>query len=124
MIDLDKIDRLMQEAEYIVVDTETNGLLPFCGDRVIGVALYFPHADEAVYWPVRHGQKDDVDMGYKLNFPISSLDFLKKYFEDDSKVFIYHNAKFDINFMHQEGFPVPVNMRDTLIASHLMNENY
>lgn len=150
----DKIDRLMQEAEHIVVDTETNGLLPFCGDRMIGLALYFPHADETFYLPVRHGREDDVvpilerepktweieedgeikehysligdqvdiDMGYD-NFPLSSLSFLEKYFADNSKIFIYHNSKFDITFMNQDDFPVPLNMRDTLIASHLMNEN-
>ena len=123
MIDLDRIDRLMQEAEYIVVDTETNGLLPFCGDRLIGIALYFPHVDEAFYLPVRHGIKEGVDyIEYSQYYP-HELDFLKKYFENDSKIFIYHNAKFDINFMYQDGFPVPINMFDTLIASHLMNEN-
>ena len=124
---LNQVAYNFQNATDIVVDTETNGLLPFSGDRVIGIALYFPHSDESFYLPYRHGIKtypdiDNVDMGYEQYVP-ADMEFMWKYFADPDKTFFYHNAQFDIGMMYQDGFPVPQRIYDTMIAAHLMNEN-
>ena len=38
----------------LVVDTETNGLRPYHGDRVVGVAVYAPEVNTAYYFPIRY----------------------------------------------------------------------
>jgi DNA polymerase-1 len=42
---------------------------------------------------------------------------------DDEQTVIFHNAKFDIRVLRRAGLPVPEKFEDTLIASHLLDEN-
>jgi DNA polymerase I-like protein with 3'-5' exonuclease and polymerase domains len=42
---------------------------------------------------------------------------------DDGQTVVFHNAKFDFGVLHRAGLPVPKKFEDTLIASHLLDEN-
>jgi DNA polymerase I-like protein with 3'-5' exonuclease and polymerase domains len=42
---------------------------------------------------------------------------------DDEQTVVFHNAKFDFGVLHRAGLPVPKKFEDTLIASHLLDEN-
>jgi DNA polymerase-1 len=42
---------------------------------------------------------------------------------DDEQTVVLHNAKFDFGVLHRAGLPVPKKFEDTLIASHLLDEN-
>jgi DNA polymerase-1 len=50
----------------------------------------------------------------------NSWDFMMP--ESDQTV-IFHNAKFDFGVLRRAGLPVPKKFEDTLIASHLLDEN-
>ena len=64
--------------------------------------------------------KSEDDFGY---------DLLKKYKKKDLKELlaaqevIFHNAKFDIHFLRNAGYPIPETIHDTLVMAHLLNEN-
>jgi DNA polymerase-1 len=42
---------------------------------------------------------------------------------DDGQTVVLHNAKFDFGVLLRAGLPLPKKFEDTLIASHLLNEN-
>jgi DNA polymerase I-like protein with 3'-5' exonuclease and polymerase domains len=42
---------------------------------------------------------------------------------DDEQTVVFHNAKFDFGVLQRAGLPVPEKFEDTLIASHLLDEN-
>ncbi len=42
---------------------------------------------------------------------------------DTEQTVVFHNAKFDFGVLHRSGLPVPEKFEDTLIASHLLDEN-
>src|SRR5687768_7727124 len=44
----------IRKAETVVVDIESNGLQPYSGNRIIGVAVHIPFG-ESYYFPFRHG---------------------------------------------------------------------
>jgi DNA polymerase-1 len=113
-------DRMMRElselapGEPIVVDTETDGLRAWNGNRVVGIALHglYGQAD-AYYVPFRHAEGQ--------NLPESYLEPLRTFFRGREQVF--HNAIFDIAMLYQDGFDIPHKLQDTIAAAHLCNEN-
>lgn len=47
--------QMIRTTDIIVADTETNGLHPWGGSRMIGLSLYLPEYDKNIYLPFRHG---------------------------------------------------------------------
>lgn len=105
---------LLESADQVAVDTETNGLRPYHGDRVWGISLYFPKADVSYYIPVRYLEGGNI-----------SEHQYKRLAESVAKVptLIMFNAKFDMHMLEQDGFTFPNPVEDVLIAAHLLNEN-
>lgn len=47
--------KAISEAEYLAVDTETNGLSPHGENVLIGISVYIPATGDGFYFPFRHG---------------------------------------------------------------------
>jgi DNA polymerase-1 len=91
----------------IALDTETE---PF--DKKLGIT---PRNAKMIGMSLSYdGQKADYETDKE------SWAFLMP---DDEQTVIFHNAKFDFGVLHRAGLPVPKKFEDTLIASHLLDEN-
>lgn len=116
LVTIDKYETALlhlKNKNYLVVDTETTGLHPFNGDKICGIAIS-DIDNHTFYFPFRHEQ------GY--NLPENLITPLINILEETEKT-LYHNAKFDIHMLMQEGMLLPKQIEDTLLASHLLNEN-
>ncbi len=112
---LDYVETLLLDApDYVVVDTETNGLNAFNGDQIVGLALYFPHTDEGFYIPIRH-----EDTSYpQYQGSITHLNLSRP-----DITYVGFNYKFDLHFLYTEGFGDPETIEDVMLAAQLANEN-
>jgi DNA polymerase I-like protein with 3'-5' exonuclease and polymerase domains len=108
----------------VALDTETTGLRPYHGDRLVGISV----GAEGVNWylPFRHQEGPNLPRHYLdwiidwLNYDIGHL-----------TQWIGHNSKFDLHMLMKEGYHLPQHypmereccILDTLIGAHLVNEN-
>lgn len=107
----------LSKSQDVVVDTETSGLAMFSKEgpaRMCGIAI----GDAAVaghdyYFSFRHGEGP--------NLKIELLDYLRQYLEH--KTWLGHNISFDSKILHCDGFSLPSQCQDSMIAAHLVNEN-
>ena len=147
---MDKVIELFKTQQTVVVDIETNGLTPYHGSKIVGLVFYFPDVDESYYLPFRHGigmiedysgyeklgnrtnEKkqmyarmiyDKANISYSNNLSLSELDRIKEVWMLPEN-HIFHNAKFDLHFLLQEGFELPRNIQDTMVALHLVFEDW
>lgn len=144
--DFDKFMHDYRERSVLVVDTETNGLHPFQGDRLIGISVYFPEANTTYYLPFRHGvgKIDVCDDADELrwstnarkaanmkwfwerfthdydNLPLEWLDEIKATWAE--KHLIMYNALFDMAVFHVDGFPEPASFEDVMIGVSLVDQ--
>jgi DNA polymerase I-like protein with 3'-5' exonuclease and polymerase domains len=105
------------KAEDIVVDCETSGLEPWHEDRLCGVGVCLPdystyyaafrHLPDVGNTPLFVGMDDYSD---PANLPLSYLPQLMKAISE-VPCLTNHNVKFDIAFMHQDGFDTPETQR-------------
>lgn len=112
--DLKRVTALAKEEKVIAVDTETTGVDVY-RDKLVGVSLTLPIANEHFYIPIRHiegGQVAIKDAIIELK-KILSLPCDK----------VLHNAIFDLHILKGEGIDVNGNIYDTMIMMHLLNEN-
>lgn len=107
---------LKRLAKYkiLVVDTETTGLAPFNGDRVIGISIKGYGKRKSYYFPFRHEEGK--------NLPLYILDYFADLLSDEEKLYIGFNYKFDMLSLLQDGIPLPAQIEDVQCAAHLMNE--
>lgn len=105
----------LRAAAYLVVDLETQGVRPFSGQRLCGIAIWTPQDDCSYYFSFRHAEGN--------NLPLEVLPELLNIIW--SKPSIGWNYKFDVLFLLQEQVftEPPVDMRDVMTAAFLMNEN-
>ena len=113
--ELVQLVKQMIESPVIVLDTETTGLNPYLGDRLIGISILIPSTEATYYLPFRH------NIG--PNLPIHCLKKLAPCFADPSKVMIGFNIKFDVHILEADGLPVFNRTVDVMLGSHLNNEN-
>lgn len=121
--------RSLEDAPVLAVDLETTGLYPFHGDKILGVAIS-PDSHTGYYFPVGHTRPErpaQSPLGYTPppepepeNVP---LDALRPLLSDPERVYIGHNIKFDLKFLHLAGIPLPKRIVDTRVAGSLNNEN-
>lgn len=97
--------------DNLVIDTETNGLGVWTGDRIVGVAV--KAGGEGYYFPFRHGAGPNLS-GERLSQLVKAL---------RGKRLRGFHLRFDLEMLHNEGLPMPPQIEDTLIAAILMNEN-
>lgn len=110
----DLLVKLEQEQE-ISLDTETTGLKH--QDRIVGISMTLPIADQHYYIPVRHL---NIDQQLPANVVLPAL---KAFLEDATKGKILHNAKFDSHMFYKEGIDLKGITMDTMLAMHVLNEN-
>lgn len=138
---LDALDK----STIVVADTETNGLEPFNGSRMIGLALYFPELAESYYLPFRHGV-GEIEVGnlegatwatkakkadnlrwywqqFKPDYGNLPLEYIKPIADRwVSKRVIMYNALFDLAVLHVDGFPMPDSIEDAMIGVSLIED--
>ena len=101
--------------QEVAIDVETDGLNPF-QNKIIGVSL----ADSivrAAYIPLRHSYLG-LDPSDQIP-PEQAFEVLRKGLA--GKTLVGHNLKFDLAFLNAEGFPIPENFFDTMLAVYVLN---
>jgi len=74
------------------------------------------------YFPFRHQHNPDL-FNESHNLPLEYIKKLKVAFEREDVVLIYHNAKFDMAVLAREGIHPKGKFYDTMIMSHMADEN-
>lgn len=90
----------LNKQTIVGVDTETFGFDPYTRDL----------------FTVQIGNKERQ---YCIDISTISLDFFKDFFEDKNRLFIFHNAKFDLRFFLHKRFVIP-NIYDTFLAEKVI----
>ena len=96
------------------IDTETDGLRPYHGNRIWGISLYNAFLDKSWYVPIR----------YLNEWNISQQAYERLlYLISEQANLIFFNADFDLHMLYQDGMPEPKAIEDVMIAAQLLNEN-
>jgi DNA polymerase-1 len=117
---------VMMDAEIMAVDTETTWIEDFEHTQLMGLAVHCPVRgrvgyEVSFYFPFRH--QHNQGLFKEDNIPIEWLRELKPILEDSSIQQVYHNGKFDLEILHREGIEVKHMIWDTMIMSHMCDEN-
>ncbi|ATG75635.1 DNA polymerase I [Zobellella denitrificans] len=108
------IERL-QAAPYFAFDTETTSL-NYRDARVVGVS-FAVEPGRAAYVPFGH---DYLDAPAQLN-EAAVLGALKPLLEDEQKVKLGQNLKYDINVLKNHGIALKGALLDTMLESYVLN---
>lgn len=98
--------------KYLACDTETRGLRPYHGDRLFSIV--FATSSDEFYFNFQD---------YGDGSPFLSREFIGKLvplFSGERTLF-FHNAKFDMHILWQEGITVTCDVHDTEISARLLN---
>ena len=116
------ISRVAKSAlKEVAIDTETTGLLPY-KDKVVGICLYAP-GEKGIYVPINHISSLTRARAKNQISVETAAKGLKRLNRAKVK-WIYHNAKFDMNFIYWNlGVRMPAPYWDTFIGGRLLNEN-
>jgi len=114
MKDLKSVSWMKDTLEDLAVDTETTGL-NFLQDTLNTIA--FSTRDGNYALPLMH-----KDSPWDKDELIEVLRFVKEVMENPNNKKIFHNAKFDLKFLHSVDIH-PVNVYDTKLMAHLWNED-
>lgn len=109
--------------EKFAADVETSGL-SFRKDRLLGIALAF-ESGFSYYIVLEHTLPTWDGTTYVEKF-IDSAELayhLTPFFSQPDVVMVFHNAKFDLHFLHANGLFVQGRLFDTLLAAQLLDEN-
>lgn len=98
---------LGQRRPVLAIDTETTGLRPFAGDHVRLIQF----GDSTEGWALSARRWYGV-----VEQAMSGL-------VADRAPIVFHNANFDLHFMDNAGWPLPMfrNIHDTYVMDHLLN---
>lgn len=109
---LKELDQVLSQASIIALDTETTGLNPRSSE-IAGICL---SADgiNGYYLPLAHVDGPNLDLQ-------QVQELLYKHFENSDKSFVCHNAKFDLAMFSENGWKLPLQVHDSMIASYLLN---
>lgn len=110
----------LEQRTLISIDTETNWTDRWDDKRLMGFSLFAMDGEEkrGYYFPYRH----DLELTRLNN--LSEISGLQQLFDRPEITWVYHNAKFDMRIFRQEGFKPSENFYDTMLMSHMHNENY
>lgn len=92
----------LSKSTKVGLDCETEGLRPWHGDQILGLALVTDHSRYYLVFPAGFSH---VGVGESLP-DAKSLLRLKHVFENPLKTFYAHNFKFDAAFLYQFGFDI------------------
>lgn len=117
---IEKFDELLgklREADTIAIDLETSSLKAQPSTYIVGWCF---SAEEGVgyYVPVGHDFGDQLDASLVL-------EKVKPILEDESKTFVFHNAKFDVYFIQRDGIDIPIDrIEDTMLEAYSIGEKF
>lgn len=124
---------MLQKAEIIAVDTETDGLNIHQGHRLIGFSTHciLPgNSDYAInfYFPFRHRFEDKHLNLFTVsdNLPVEWLPEFSNVLNRDDVTLIFHHLKFDARVLRADGLWLNPNVdkvEDTMAKAQLMDEN-
>jgi DNA polymerase-1 len=112
--------KLLQKADYMVLDTETSALDPFLAD-LVGLSVCI-NAKKAFYIPLGHKDEEGKLLSGQLSKK-QVLKVLKQFLEDEKLPKLGHNLKFDYSIIKQQGEGTTLKgpLWDTMIASYLLD---
>ena len=108
----DVFQALLKESHFSC-DTETTGLFPWKGDRLFAVCI----ATQTQAFYLNFQGYNDLDESLLLDR--GCLKLFKLVFQDPTKTIFFHNAKFDMAMLYQEGLEVTANVHDTEVMARL-----
>lgn len=109
------------DSPIITCDTETNWTSIREDQRIMGIAVLAPVGDSynTYYFPFRH--EHDETLFQVENLPLNKLDDLIDLLT--KKLTVWHNAKFDLRMLENEGIKVDhLHFYDTMLLSWMENE--
>jgi DNA polymerase-1 len=113
--------RHLRSGPTLTVDYETSGLAWFAHAHSIGIALATWDRDSGKVWnyyvPYRH-RTGEHQLDFNLIAPA-----IKDLLADESTLKIAQNIKFEDHFTRREGWELRGPRFDTMIASHIYDEN-
>ncbi|HOO32856.1 MAG TPA: DNA polymerase I [Thermotogota bacterium] len=101
--------QLLKKQERFAFDTETTSL-NVREAKLVGISISWKEG-EAYYLPLLHKEADNLSEN-NLNLFFSST---------KDALYIGHNLKYDFSVLRQNGYTLPENYFDTMIASFLLN---
>src|SRR5271157_5788462 len=112
--DLQELSTELSNFTRTAVDLETTSLNPF-KDKVVGIS-FCAKTNEAAYIPIGHITNDE-------QLPIeTTLASIRPILENKRRTLIFHNAKFDLQFLLNLGIDASIaNVFDSMIAAVLLN---
>ncbi|MFN8535072.1 MAG: DNA polymerase I [Dehalococcoidia bacterium] len=135
--DLDRLVALLEGAESIVLDTETDSR-DAVRANLVGIALLPLPGEEAFYIPVGHLDGPSIEVVPSKGSATAALlrpgatvgqmpvervaERLRPVMADPAKPKVAHNGKYDLTVLGEHGIEVEGLHFDTMIAAYLLNE--
>lgn len=113
----------VQEAlthDAIAIDTETSGF-DYMSDKLVGISFSF-REKEAYYVPIA-GYAEKNSLFAQLDSDKLTLDEVREIFNPvlaSDMIKYFHNAKFDMHFLMENGFTFGKNVRDTMLGAWVL----
>jgi DNA polymerase-1 len=123
LTDLAELRKLVNElarVEQLVVDTETTSLDPLVAE-LVGISLCV-EGGPAWYLPLAHRQPDGSPAPGQPD-RAQALQILRPLLEDPKLAKIGHNLKYDYSVLKVQGIDLAGPLRDTMLASYLVDPN-
>jgi len=108
----------LAKAEQLALDTETDSL-DTASAELVGISFSVA-ADEAFYIPLGHLTEGGAPAPGQLP-KAQVLEALRPVLEDGSRAKVGHNLKFDYAVLRRHGIRLAGALRDTMIASYLLD---
>ncbi|MCB2183510.1 MAG: DNA polymerase I [Desulfobulbaceae bacterium] len=116
--ELKKLAGKLQKSSVIVLDTETTSLDPLTAD-LVGISICIDDRD-SFYIPIAH--RDQTGILVKGQFSVNEVfSFLRPCLETPAIIKTGHNIKYDFAVLKTHGLILRGPLRDTMIASYLLD---
>lgn len=116
---LDWLIELMRNTDINALDTETTGL-HLEKDKVVGMSITVPNADQHFYIPFLH---ENSNVGEQLDKQYVMGRLQQELGDRTDLITVMFNAKFDLHQLVKEGLSFTGPVYDALVGMKLLNEN-
>lgn len=116
---LDWLIELLRQTDINALDTETTGL-HLEKDKVVGMSITVPNADQHFYIPFLH---ENENVGDQLDKQYVMRRLQKELGDRKDLITVMFNAKFDLHQLVKEGLAFNGPVYDALVGMKLLNEN-
>lgn len=116
---LDWLIELLRQTDINALDTETTGL-HLEKDKVVGMSVTVPNADQHFYIPFLH---ENSNVGVQLDKQYVMGRLQQELGDRTDLITVMFNAKFDLHQLVKEGLAFNGPVYDALVGMKLLNEN-